>query len=117
MVADGLTLPGRRGPVAVRTQFPAARRGVERGFEHIVELSGQLRILDLSHHLDSSVEITMHHVRAPYPELVDGAEVNNSRVFQKPAQNRANRDVLGKPGGPGFERADAAHHDIDPYTG
>jgi len=40
----------------------------------------------LSHHFDPAVEITMHHVGAADPELADGAEVNNPRVFEEPAR-------------------------------
>ena len=39
----------------------------------------------------------MHHVGAADPELVDGAEVNNSRVFEEPAEDRPDNDVLGVP--------------------
>ena len=59
MVAYGLTLLRRRRPVTVDAQLPAPGRGVHRGLEHLVQLSGQPRILDLSHHFDPSVEITI----------------------------------------------------------
>ena len=100
MVAHGLALVRRRRPVSVDAELPAAGRGVHRGLEDVVQLRGQPRILHLCHHFDPSVEITMHHVGAADPELVDGAEVNNSRVFEEPAEDRPDDDVLGVAGRP-----------------
>src|SRR5215208_3144781 len=96
MVMNGLPLMWRRRPMTVDAQLPTASRGIHRGLEHIVQLSGQPWILHLSHHFDPSVEITMHHVGAADPELVNGAEVNNSRVFEESAEDRAHSDVLGE---------------------
>ena len=87
MVAHGVPLLWRRGPVTVGPELPASGRGVHRGVEHVVQLSCQPRILHLRHHLDAPVEITMHHVGAADPELVDGAEVNNPRVLEEPAED------------------------------
>src|SRR5690349_17340932 len=113
MVADRLTLTRRRCPTAVHVQLPASGGRVQGGVEDVIQLRSQPRILDLSHHLDSSIEITMHHVGAPDPELVDGAEMNNSRVLEKAAQNRAHRDVFGESGHTWTQRADAPDDDID----
>ena len=35
-------------------------------------------LVHLRHHLDPSIEMTMHHVGASDPELVDGAEMKNA---------------------------------------
>src|SRR5881227_2422436 len=107
MVAYGLARIRQRSPVSVDGKLPASRRGIHRGLERVVQLSGQPRILDLRHHLDPSVEITMHHVGAADPELVDGAEVNNPRVFQESAQNGTYDDVVGISGCGGPQRTDA----------
>ena len=59
----------------------------------------------------------MHHVGAADPELVDGAEVNNPRVFEEPAEDRAHRDVLGVSRTVRPQCADAAHHHLDAHPG
>ena len=117
VIAHGLALLRRRGPTSVGAQFPAPGRRIHRRLEHLVQLRLQPRILHLRHHLDPAVEITMHHVGTADPELVDGAEVNNSRVFEESPQNRAHHDVLGEAGDARPQRADAPHHDFDPHTG
>src|SRR6476660_3930948 len=117
MVAYGVPLLRRRCPVTVGAQVPTPGRGIHRGVEYVVQLSSQPRVLDLGHHLDTSVEITMHHVGAADPELVDGAEVNNPRVFEEAAEDRAHDDVVGVSGGARLERTDAAHYHLDPDPG
>src|SRR5438045_6615586 len=94
MVANGVALLWRRRPVTVDSQLPAPRRGIHRGFEYVVQLRSQPRILHLRHHLDPPVEITMHHVCAADPELVDGAEMNDPRVFEESAEYRTHDDVV-----------------------
>ena len=91
------------------TQLPAAVAGSIADSNTSFSWS-RPRILDLSHHLDPSVEITMHHVRAADPELADGAEMNNPRVFEEPAEDRAPDDVLQVSRRAGSQPADAAHH-------
>ena len=45
------------------------------------------------------------------------AEVEDPRVLQEPADDRADGDVLAQPGHPGAQRADAAHREVDLHAG
>ena len=46
-----------------------------------------------------------------------GAEQEDPRVLEEPAEDRADLDVLGQPGHAGPQRADAAHPDVDLHPG
>lgn len=94
MVADLSAVLRRRGPVAVGSEFPAPRRGIHRRFEDLVEVGGEPRVFHLSQHLDPAVEIAVHHICAADEELVDRVEMENSRMLQEAAENRAHDDIF-----------------------
>ncbi len=62
----------------------------------------------------------MHHVRTADPVLLvltAVAEVEDPRVLQEPADDRADGDVLAQAGNSGPQCADAAHRHVDLDTG
>ncbi|COV38590.1 Uncharacterised protein [Mycobacterium tuberculosis] len=59
----------------------------------------------------------MHHVGAADPELVDGTEMEDPRVLEEAAENRAHDDVFRNALRTWTQRADAAYHHLDPHTG
>src|ERR1700756_920363 len=91
MVAHRMALLWRCGPLPVAPELPAPSGRVQCGLEQIVQIRGDLRVLDLNQHLDSPVEIAVHHVGAADPELVDVIEMNDQRELQESAENRADR--------------------------
>src|SRR6516164_10681202 len=108
MVVHGPPLLGRGSPLAIGTEFPASRRRVQRGLEQFVQVSSKPWILDLNQYLDPPVEVAVHHVGAADPELIDAIEMDDPRVFQESAENRANRNVLREAFHPRAQGADAA---------
>jgi len=103
--------------VTVDAQLPTAGRGFIADSKTSSSCDFSLGSFSFSHHFDPSVEITMHHVGAADPELIDGAEVNNPRVFEEPAEDRAHGDVLGVSRTVRPQSTDAAHHHLDAHSG
>src|SRR6185312_16756779 len=64
VVAHVLAFPGRSSPLSVGPKLPAPGGRIQCRLEQLVELEGEPRVFDLSHHLDTTVEIAVHHVGA-----------------------------------------------------
>ena len=107
----------QRRPLPFRPEFPAARGGIQRRLEDVVQLRGQSRVLDLNQHFDPPIKVAVHHVGATDPELIDGAEVQDPRVLQETAENRAHGDVLRESLDTWAQCTDSAHHHLDAHTG
>ncbi len=82
-----------------------------------------MRVADRHHDFDPAVEIAAHGVARGDvdPGVVVGqraaaGEGPDAAVFEKPPDDRLDRDVVRKPGNAGSQAADAAHHqaDLDP---
>src|SRR5271165_440514 len=117
VIADIVTVLRRRGPVSVGLQFPAAGGRVERRLEDITELSGELRILDPGHDFDTPIEVAMHHIGAANPVFVDRVEVDDARVLEESAEDRAHADVFRITVHARPQRADSADHHLDSDPG
>ena len=117
MVANLFTVRRRSRPSSVRAEDPASCSRIECGIERCRELVFQTSFGDLSHYLDTTIEVAVHHVRAADPCLVDRAEMHDAGVLEEASDDRPNLDVLAQAGDTGFERTDAAYDDLDRNTG
>ena len=112
-------VPGSVGP-----EQPALLAVEQVRHHHLVEhLIVHRRVADRHHHFDPAVEIAAHGVARGDvdPGVVVGqrgaaGEGPDAAVFEKPPDDRLDRDVVRKPRHAGSQAADAAHHqaDLDP---
>ena len=95
-------------PRAVRAQVPRRRIG-DGPLEEAPQPRAVPGIVDADEDLDPSVEVAMHHVGAPDPDLVvlAVAEAVDPRVLEEAAQDAAHPDPIAHPAHTGTQRADA----------
>ena len=78
------------------------------------------RVLDRQHIFDAPVEVARHPVgradvdlRCGVRQLVSVGEAPQPAMFEEPADDRLDVDILGKAGNAGPQAADAADDEVD----
>ena len=106
--------------IAIGLEYARLRRvGQVGGKDFVLEPCAELRVFDRKEDLAALEEVARHPVRAAAVDVLFAAvrEVEDAAVFQEPAHDAADADVLAETLDAGPQRADAAHHQIDLHAG
>src|SRR2546423_160187 len=85
----------------------------------IPQVRAQFRIVNRTNNLDAAIEVAHHPVCAAYVNLFVAVvgEIDDPAVFEKPANDAANANVIRDAGHSGTQHANAANDEIDRNAG